>query len=50
MVYTILDSRIQARIDEKLAKLNPQRPLSTSAVAKLREQLVIQKTYNSHTH
>jgi len=48
MVYTILDSRIQARIDEKLAKLNSQRPLSTSAVAKLREQFAIEMTYNSN--
>lgn len=48
MTHTILDSRLQARIDEKLAKLNSLRPLSPSAVTKLREQFSIEMTYNSN--
>ena len=48
MTHTILDPKLQARIDEKLAKLNSLRPLPSSAVAKLREQFAIEMTYNSN--
>ncbi|MBI2636307.1 Fic family protein [Candidatus Peregrinibacteria bacterium] len=43
----LLDHRIR-RLDEKLAKLNKLRPLSSTQVQKLREQLEIEMTYNSN--
>jgi len=43
-----LDKKIQKRIDEKLKLLNSFRPLSSSAVKKLREQFEIEMTYNSN--
>ena len=39
---------IKTRLEEKLAKLNKLRPLSKSAVQKLREKFQIEMTYNSN--
>lgn len=44
----MLDPRLQRRLDDKLEKLNALRPLNTSQVQKLREQLEIEMTYNSN--
>lgn len=43
-----LDKKNQARIDEKLERLNSFRPLPVSAVEKLKEQFEIEMTYNSN--
>jgi len=43
-----LSSKIQARIDEKLNKLNSYRPLPESALKKIREQFEVEMTYNSN--
>ena len=48
MTHTILNPRLQAGIDEKLARLNSLRPLPPSVVAKLRDQFAIEMTYNSN--
>ena len=48
MTHAILDAQLQARIDEKLDRLNSLRPLPSIAVAKLREQFAIEMTYNSN--
>lgn len=45
---SLLDIRIRQRLGEKLLKLNKLRPLSTTQVQKLREQLEIEMTYNSN--
>lgn len=45
---TLLDPRIQQRLDQKLKQLNQWRPLNASHVKKLREQLEIEMTYNSN--
>lgn len=45
---TYLPPIIQARLEEKLAKLNKLRPLPKSAVQKLREKFQIEMTYNSN--
>src|SRR3989344_7354427 len=44
----LLDSLLQSRIEEKLHKINSLRPLSTSVVAKLKQQFAIEMTYNSN--
>src|SRR3989344_4831054 len=44
----LLDSLLQSRIEEKLHKLNNLRPLSSSVVAKLKQQFAIEMTYNSN--
>jgi Fic family protein len=43
-----LNPKIEARIDEKLRKLNSYRPLPESAVKKIREKFEIEMTYNSN--
>lgn len=44
----ILDQVIYQRIKEKKARLDKLRPLSPSLVARLREQIIIEWTYNSN--
>src|SRR4030042_7080917 len=44
----ILDQVIYQRIKEKKAKLDKLRPLSPALVARLREQIIIEWTYNSN--
>lgn len=44
----ILDQVIYQRIKEKRAKLDKLRPLSPALVARLREQIIIEWTYNSN--
>lgn len=48
MKYTYIDPHIAHRLEEKLKQLNTIRPLPTSAVKKLRDQLQIEMTYNSN--
>lgn len=43
-----MTNMLNKRIDEKLAQLQKLRPLSSSQVAKLREQFSIEMTYNSN--
>lgn len=43
-----LDKKLQEQLDRKLALLNKARPLSAKTVAKLREQLGLEMTYNSN--
>lgn len=43
-----LESYLQERIDAKLKRLNVLRPLSETAVKKLRQQFQIEMTYNSN--
>lgn len=45
---TIIDSAILQRIDNKLIQLNKLRPLPSSAVKKIQQQLQIEMTYNSN--
>ncbi|OQX00684.1 cell filamentation protein Fic [Candidatus Parcubacteria bacterium A4] len=45
---TYLSLILKTRLEEKLAKLNKLRPLSGSAVRKLREKFQIEMTYNSN--
>ena len=45
---TYLNPKIKIRIDEKLKRLNSFRPLSESAVRKIKEQFEIEMTYNSN--
>ena len=44
----ILDQVINQRIKEKKAKLDNLRPLSSTLVARLREQIIVDWTYNSN--
>lgn len=44
----LLDAQFAFRIDEKLKKINSLRPLSPSAVSKLKQQFAIDMTYNSN--
>lgn len=43
-----LDIQLRQRLDTKLARLNKLRPLPPSSIAKLREKLAIEMTYNSN--
>ena len=43
-----LDNKIQNRVEEKKAKLDSFRPLSKSVLLRLREQFIIEWTYNSN--
>ncbi len=43
-----MDKRLLSRIDKLLTKLNDNRPLKSSVVDKLREQFLIEMTYNSN--
>ncbi len=45
---TYLDKKIQIRIDKKLQELNKLRPIQSSLVNKLHEQLALEMTYNSN--
>jgi len=44
----MLDPRLLARLDQKKAQLDALRPLPVSAIARLKEQLNIEWTYNSN--
>ena len=45
---SLLEERLEGRLDEKMEKLDGLRPLPSSAVAKLREKFEIEMTYNSN--
>ncbi len=48
MILKYLASDITARLEEKSSRLNYLRPLSKSAVQKLRDHLLLEMTYNSN--